>query len=160
MKDLYSALDKIFTEDAKLRGLLGYKEAKDVPIGQEGLTAGVSSMNIRRGFQTEGKWSKLLTYYFQPDTIIDASVSPNIRELPLIVVFFDRDSDLNLFDIQERLIQLLDEKDLTVSNLSVKNKVFCYGCYYAGQLETPYYDEIQKSYRMSIRFLVRARKEN
>jgi hypothetical protein len=158
MKELYSTIESILTGDAELRGLLGYAQTKDVPIGQEGLTAGISGMNIRRGFQTEGKWSKLLTYFFQPDTRM-ADFTPNIRSLPLVIIVFDRNSDLALFDITDRVIELLDETILSVSSLTSEGKVFSYGCYYAGQGETPSYDETVKSYRMSIRFSIFARKE-
>jgi hypothetical protein len=158
MKEIYAVLEEILTGDARLRGLLGYEQSKDIPIGKEGLTAGVSGMNIRRGFQTEGKWSKLLTYFFQPDSL-QSDFSPNIRRQDLVFVIFDRESDLNLFDVAERVIELLDEQDSITSNLTVDRKLHSYGCYYAGQIETPSYDEIQKSYRMSLRFYIYIRKE-
>jgi len=153
MKDLYSRLETILTRDADLRALVRYKQKKDVPIGKEGLRAGISEMTIRRGYQTEGQWRKLLTFYFQPDVLIQ-DFSPNIRTLPLVFVIFDRESDLNCFDIAERVIELLDEADLTVDG-----KVHSYGCHYEGQIQSPQYDTELKTYRMSIRFSVKARKE-
>lgn len=154
MKELYSSIDRILTSDATLRALVGFKQNKNVPIGQEGLTDGISEMSITRGFQTQGDWTKLVSYYFQAD-ILPQDFSPNIREVPLVVAMFDRVSDLNLYDIAERVIFLLNEADLTVSG-----KVHAYGCFYIGQIESPYFDSELKCYRMSIRFRILAHKLN
>ena len=153
MKALYATINDILTGDATLRGLLGYKEFKDVPVGKEGLQAGISQMTIRRGYQTEGNWDKLLTYYFQPDIVMQ-DFSANIRNLPLVVVLFDRDNDLNLYEVAERVIFLLHEADLSNDGL-----VHSYGCHYAGQIQSPVYEQETKSYKMSIRFSIKARKE-
>lgn len=158
MKDLYARLDEILTGDAKLRSLTGYKQIKDVPIGKEGTQTGISEYTIRRGFQTEGNWKRLVAYYFQPEIIIQ-DFSPNIRELPLVVVIYDRISDLNLYDISERVIELLDNENV-VMKLNVDGKVHAYDCSYSGQIQSPTYDSDLKSYRMSIRFSVIARKES
>jgi len=158
MKDLYTKITEILTSDADLRALVGYRQTKDVPIGLEGLRAGESEMTIRRGFQTEGKWKKLVSFYFQADIVMQ-DFSANIRDLPLVIAIYDRTSDLNLFDISERIIFLLDESNLDVSNLTVKNKVHSYGCHYLGQIQSPTYDVDLKSYMMSIRFSIKARKE-
>jgi len=155
MKDLYSTISKILTNDAELRGLVGYKNRKDVPIGKEGLQAGLSEQTIRRGYQTEGKWKKLLVYYFQSDFVMQ-DFSANIRILPLVVVLFSRDSDLVLYDISERVITLLHENE----KLSVKGKAHVYGCHYSGQIQSPTYEKGTKSYKMSIRFSLKIRKEN
>jgi len=152
MKDIYTRIDKILTEDATLRSLVGYLQRKNVPIGKEGLQAGISEMTIRRGYQTEGKWDKLVTYYFQPEVVLGSALDPSnasIRELPLVINVYDRISDLNLYDIQERVIALLND-----SNLTVEGVVHSYGCHYLGQIQSPYYDTDLKCFRMSLRFRV------
>lgn len=153
MKDIYSRIDAILTGDATLRSLVGYKQNKDVPVGKEGLMSGVAEMTIRRGFQTEGNWSKLLTYYFQQESLAQ-DFSPDVREIPLVVTILDRISDLNLFDVSERVISLLDGADL-----SVANKVHVYDSSYAGQVQSPRWESTLKSYIMSIKFKIVARKE-
>jgi len=153
MKDVFSSIDKILTEDAILVGLVNHRDFKQVKVGKEGLESGLTYRTIRRGFQTEGNWKKLLTYYFQADFVIQ-DFSPNIREFPLVIAIHDRDSDLNLYEISERVIELLDGADLTV-----EGKVHSYGCYYNGQIQSPSYIKDLKSYRMSIRFSIQARKE-
>jgi len=153
MKDIFSRIDEILVNDAKLCGLMNHKNRKEVPVGKEGLQAGFSYQTIRRGFQTEGNWKKLLTYYFQADFVIQ-DFSPNIREFPLVIAIHDRESDLNLYETAERVIELLDGADLTVDG-----KVHSYGCFYNGQIQSPTYITDLKSYRMSIRFSIQARKE-
>lgn len=153
MKVFYSRIDKILTGDSRLRKLVDYSQNKEVPIGKEGLQAGVSGMTIRRGFSTEGNWKRLVTYYFQPDYLVQ-DFSPNIRGIPLVVAIFDRDDDLNMDDIKNRVITLLDGADL-----SVANEAHCYGVSYAGEIGAPAYNASIKSYQSSIRFIVTARKE-
>jgi hypothetical protein len=135
---LYEAITYILRNDDILKGLVKY--TKNDP-------------NIRRGYQTTGEWKRLVSYYLQPEYTV-GDFSPNIRQVPLIVVLYDRDNDLVLMDITERIIQLLNNVDLTKDGY-----VYCYNCSYTGEIGAIYYNDTLKANVKTLRFLITFRKE-
>jgi hypothetical protein len=136
VKYLYSAIATLLEGDAPLKALAGYT---------------VKKMNIRRAYQPTGDWSKLIIYYFQPGFPVE-DITPKVREVPLIVRVYDRDDDMNVDDMAERLVLLLDG-----ANLSVAGKVYCYDCSFSGELIPVNMNEELKSFEKVIRFTIRAR---
>jgi len=140
-KSIYSSLSKLLRGDAVLRGLIGYTR---------------ENMNIRRSFQPTGQWDKIVIYYFQPEFLITDS-NPNVRQIPLIVAMYSRDNELVLFDIAERLKQLIDTQSNTQSGLSVDGKVHVYTSFYESEVVSLAYDDQLKAHWKSLRFLLTIR---
>lgn len=137
MKYLYKSIADILTNDSDLKKMVAYTD---------------KNINIRRAYQPEGSWEKLIIFYLQPDIPIDSSVTEKIREIPLIIRVYDRDDDLNCEDIAERLILLLDGADLSVSG-----KVHVYDISYTGVLVPTSRNNDLKTYEKVIRFSIKAR---
>ena len=138
MKYLYQGVVDVLLNDADLKDLVGYTNTKK---------------NIRRGYQPEGKWDKLVVFYLQT-SYPKTDFNSQIREIPLIVRVYDRDDDLNVDDIAERLVLLLDGADL-----SIADKVYVYDCSFGGVLISTNYNEELKSYEKVLRFIIITRQE-
>lgn len=136
MKELYKGIAEVLLNDNDLKSLVGYT---------------MKNRNIRRGYQLEGKWNKLVVFYLQPETI-PYEFTSKIRDIPLIVRVYDRESDLNCDDSAERIILLLEGSDLTVVD-----KVHVYDCKYEGVLISLSYNDNLQSYEKVIRFSIIAR---
>lgn len=137
MKYLYQMIADILENDATLVANVGYT---------------TKNFLIRRGYQPEGAWSKLVVYYFQSSVLVDGDITEKIRIVPLIVRVYDRDNDLNCDVIAERIVLLLDG-----ANLSVAGKVHCYECSYTGELIPTNRNNDLKTYEKVIRFSIKAR---
>jgi len=137
-KSLFETVTTILEGDTVLKGLVKYT---------------VANPNIKRGFQPSGQWNTLVIYYFQPEEVFQ-DFSPNIRRVPMIVVIYNRNNDLDLYEIASRIIQLLDGADL-----SKKGYVHCYDCSYTGEIGAVYYDDKEKAYVKTMRFQLTFRKE-
>ena len=145
MKELYKAVATILQNDATLIALVGYDED--------------NSYNIIRGYQfmekggpydsytgPKRKWLKLVAYYFQP-AINFTDFTSGIRRIPLIVRVYDRDNDLNVETIAERVIYLLHDADLDVTG-----KIHVQRCFYDGDLIATSWNNDLKSYEKVLRF--------
>ena len=153
MKELYEKIHQLLTDDSELRALLAHGQGRSTPVGLEGYQGGETKATIRRGFQVDGTWSRLLTYYFQSDAPIDVQL-PDIRDIPLVVNIMDRTDDLNVMDIKERVIKILHDAEVTK-----EDEVFGYACIYIGDIAGVSYDNKLQAYRLAIRFRILARKE-
>lgn len=100
------------------------------------------------------KWDKLVAYYMQPATQF-TDFSAHIRRIPLIVRVYDRDDDLNVETIAERVIALLHEADL-----SIATEIHVYRCFYDGDLIATSWNNDLKSYEKVLRFDVIIRNDN
>jgi hypothetical protein len=137
-KSIFEKVTSILIGDTVLKGLVKFT---------------ASNPNIRRAYQPSGQWKTLVIYYLQPEYTME-NFSPNIRQVPMIVMIYNRENDLDLTDIAERVIQLLHEADLTKQGY-----VFVYNCLYTGELGSTYYDDKEKAYVKTLRFMVTFRKE-
>lgn len=137
MKYLYQAIAHILEGDATLIAQVGYTS---------------KNLLIRRAYQPEGTWEKLVIYYLQPEIPIDGDISEKIRLVPLIVRVYDRDDDLNCDVIAERIKLILDGADL-----SVASKVHCYDCSYTGELIPVTRNNDLKTFEKAIRFSIKVR---
>lgn len=142
VKSIYETVTAVLRNDAVLKGLVNYTP---------------KSPNIRRAFQPDGEWNTLVIYYFQPELPI-LDFSPNLRTVPLIVKIFTRDNELAIYDIGERLIQLLDY-DGGDTNLSKDGFVHVYNSTYNGDVIGLNYDDTKQCFNRALRFLLTVRKE-
>jgi hypothetical protein len=141
-KSLLENITTILRSDATLKSLVNYDS---------------KAPNIRRGFQTEGEWKILLVYYFQPEVIMEnVDFSPDFRVLPVIVNIWSKQNDLVLYDIGERVIELLDGQE---SGLTKVGKNFIYCSTYDGAVVELQMDAQRQAYNRALRFLVTFRKE-
>jgi len=141
-KSILENLTTILRSDATLKSLVNYDS---------------KAPNIRRGFQTEGEWKILLVYYFQPEVIMEAvDFSPDFRVLPVIVNMWSKQNDLVLYDIGERVIELVDGQE---SGLTKAGKNFIYCCTYDGAVVELQMDAQRQAYNRALRFLITFRKE-
>lgn len=143
MKGLYAPLSTLLRGDDTLKSLVGYTTKKD---------------NIRRGYQQpaelkDGKWKKLVVFYLQAE-LNKTDFTSKIRDIPLIIRGYDRDSDLNCDDIVERVIDLVDGVDLSVSGI-----VHCYDCSYQDEIIPATWNNDLESYEKAVRFVIVARKD-
>lgn len=143
IKSVYETVTAVLRNDATLKNLVNYTP---------------KSPNIRRGFQTDGEWNTLVVYYFQPDILIQ-DFMPNIRQVPLVVSMYARDNELCLYDIGERIIQLLDYKG-GETNLSKEDLCHVYDATYDGELIGVRYDETKQAFQRALRFILTFRKES
>ena len=142
-KSIFKTVTDILRGDAILKGLVDYTP-KDP--------------NIRRGFQPIGKWVKLITYFMQPEIITDVNdFSPNIRSIPLVVGLYTRDNEIDLMDMEERVIQLLDSAN--GARLSRPGFVHVYDSQFVGELTSIAYDDELKAFFKQLRFVLTVRKE-
>lgn len=142
VKSIYENLTTILRSDATLKSLVNYDS---------------KAPNIRRGFQVEGEWKTLLVYYFQPELLMEnADFSPDFRAVPLIINMWAKQNELVLYDIGERVIELLDGQE---SALTKAGKNFVFNCAYDGALIELSVDAERKAYNRALRFLVMFRKE-
>ena len=142
---LYESITYMLRNDDALKGLVEYTKKEP---------------NIRRGYMTLGTWDKLIAYYLQPDSPVSgiddiARGTTPIRQAPLIFQLYSRTNDLVLYEIQERIIQLLHEADLTKDG-----HVFVYRCSYTGESGALRYQNDIESYVKTLRFLLLFRKED
>jgi len=141
-KSILENLTTILRSDATLKSLVNYDS---------------KAPNIRRGFQTEGEWKILLVYYFQPEVLMEnVDFSPDFRVLPVIVNMWSKQNDLVLYDIGERVIELLDGQE---SGLTKAGKNFIYSSAYDGAIVELQMDAQRQAYNRALRFLVSFRKE-
>lgn len=138
MKNIYKGIINILKNDQDLCKMVEYTETKK---------------NMRRAYSPVGSWSKLIIFYMQT-AMATTDFTPQIRTIPLIVRVYDRDNDLNIDDMAERLILLLDGSDLDVSE-----ETFVYDCSYTGDLISTYWNDEQKSYERVLRFQLIARQD-
>jgi len=143
-KGIYEAVTYILRNDATLLGLVNYTKKEP---------------NIRRGYQTSGKWETLIAYYLQPENVMTEidDINPGgsgVMQAPLIFQLYNRDGDLLLYDISERIIQLLHEADLTKDGL-----VHVYRCSYRGEFGALRYANTISAYQKTLRFMLTFRKE-
>jgi len=142
IKSLLENLTTILRSDATLKSLVNYDS---------------KAPNIRRGFQTEGEWKILLVYYFQPEVIMEnVDFSPDFRVVPVIFNMWSKQNDLILYDISERVIELIDGQE---SALTKAGKNFIYCSTYDGAVSDLSIDADRKAYNRALRFLVTFRKE-
>ena len=133
MKEIYKSVTTILQGDPTLVGLVGFTATK---------------MNIRRGFQTKGTWDKLVVYYMQPD-VVKTDFTNVIRDVPLIIRIYDRNNDLNVETIAERIVVLLDDKD---SGLDVVGELHVYDCSYKGTMIATSWNDKLKTFEKVLRF--------
>lgn len=138
VKMVYEKVTSILTSDSDLKGLVKYSP---------------SGMNIRRAYQPQGTWDTLVIYYLQPETVF-VDFSPNFRKVPLIVNIYCREDDLLLWDISQRIIELLDGADL-----SYPGRVRTMDVAYVGEMVSVQYDEKYKANFKTLRFVITLRKE-
>ena len=139
MKYLYKTLTTLLQGDATLVNLVGYT---------------TTNKNIARGYQPSGEWNKLILYYLQPVSNI-TDFSDQIREIPLIVRVYDRDNDLNVEDMGERVIKLISD-----SSLSTSEQVHVYQVRFAGDLIATSRNEDLKTFEKVLRFSLLVRQDN
>jgi len=142
-KIIYETLTTLLRGDATLKSLVNYTS---------------KNPNIRRGFVLDGEWKTLLVYYLQTETVM-GDVSQKIRQVPLIVNMWTKENELILYDISERVIQLLDNDDGVEDLLSKPGYLRVYGISYVGEVSGMFFDETVKAYNRSLRFLLTVRKE-
>ena len=142
-KSLYETITAVLRNDAVLKGLVNYTP---------------KNANIRRGFQPDGEWKTLVLYYLQPD-IIFTDFTPKLRQVPLVVQMWARENELCLYDIGERIVDLLDhegsERDVTKEGFT-----HVYDCTYGGDVIGLRYDTDKQAYNRALRFLITFRKED
>jgi len=138
MKELLKATANILRGDAELKELARYTE---------------KNKTIKRGYDTSGKWKSLVVFYSQ-DEMVKTDFTSKIRDIPLIVRAYDREDDLRVDDMIERVVTLLDEADL-----SVTGKLHCYDCRYQGDLLALYWNNDLETYERVVRFMVVARND-
>jgi len=136
MKGLYEGINDILENDTDLKAMVAFTQEKK---------------NIRRAYIPAGVWNRLIIFYLQAD-IVMTDFMPQIREVPLIVRIYDKESDLNCDAMGERVILLLDG-----SNLSTEGEVQSYSCSYLGELMAVNYSDKQKAYEKVLRFKIIAR---
>jgi hypothetical protein len=136
MKEIYKGVIDVLVNDQDLRKMVSYTD---------------QNKTIRRAYSPVGKWDKLVIFYLQPANPM-SDFSPQIRTVPLIVRVYDRNDDLNVEDVSERIVLLLDGSDLDVSG-----KVFVYNCSYTGDLIPTSWNDEQKSYEKVLRFQLSVR---
>ena len=136
MKSLYQGIADVLLNDADLRSFVMYTDKEK---------------NIRRGYvppQGEGRWNRMLIFHLDEEQV-GTDFTPKIRQVPLIIRVYDRESDLGCDDIAERAILLLDGADL-----SVAGETYVYDCSYAGELYPSWWNDDLKSYEKVLRFVV------
>jgi len=144
VKSIYQTVASILRGDADLKTLMGYDP---------------KNPNIKRGYQTIGQWKKLLVFYFQPDYVhVQADFSPKFRQNELVVSIYNRDNELDLYDIGERVIMLLDSD--YGAQLSVAGKVTVFDCSYVGELISSFYNDQVQANQRALRFTLTFRKED
>jgi len=131
MKEIYKAITDVLVNDTDLKGYVDYTSKK---------------VNIRRGFSIDGEWSKLVVFHLQGE-LMATDFSPQIRIVPLLVRVYDRENDLTVDDICERIILLLDGADL-----DVVDKLHVFDCSYDGVLIPLSYNESSKAWEKVLRF--------
>jgi len=138
MKALYEAISDILLNDSDLKASVQYTTKKK---------------NIRRAFLPKADTQTQVIFYLQPEDVIrgvdGTTITPMLRTAPLIVRVYDREDDLILGDIGERIILLLDG-----ANLSVEGEVYSYDCSYGGELIATHYNDEIKFYEKVLRFMV------
>ena len=139
MKYLYQAVTNLLRADSTLVNLVGYTS---------------TDKNIMRGYQTQGKWNKLILYYLQTASNF-TDFSNRIREIPLIIRVYDRDNDLNVEDMAERIIKLMASADL-----STTSQVHVYRIRYTGDLIPTSRNPEVKAFERVLRFSILARQDN
>jgi len=144
-KAIYEAVTYVLRNDDTLKGLVKYTN---------------KNPNIRRGYQTAGDWQTLISYYLQPENVMTEiddirPGSAGIRQAPLIFQLYNRDGDLLLYDISERIIQLLHEADLTK-----EGHVHVYRCSYRGEFGALRYENNIQAYQKTLLFMLTFRKED
>lgn len=133
-EELYTRVTEILRGDTWLADQVNYSDEHDT---------------IRRAFTPQGKWKRLIVYQLQPE-VVKADFTPQIRDVPLFVRVYDRESDVDsLGPIGERIVLLLDGADL-----SVAGKVHCYNCSYTGQFGAVVWDEEAKAFQKILRFMI------
>ena len=141
IKTVFETVTNILRGDGVLKGLINYTPA---------------TPNIRRGFQTTGSWEKLIIYWLQPE-IMMLDFHPNFRQVPLLIGIYARENELQLYDIGERIIQLLDSQN--DADLSKEGYLKVYSSIYDGEVGGLTYDIDTKAYFRTIRFILTIRKE-
>lgn len=84
--------------------------------------------NIRRGYGLGGTWDRLITFYTQPETLVN-DISPDIRKCPLLVTIYDRENDLLVDDISEQVISILNG-----IKKKIGGEIFVNGIFYRAEL--------------------------
>ena len=140
VKSLYETVTTILRSDATLKSLVSYDS---------------KNPNIRRGFQTEGSWKILVVFYFQPE-IVFTDVDARLRKVPLILQLYSKENDLILYDIGERIIELLDEAQ---GELTKVGKVFVFDSAYDSEIVALNKDVEKQSFNRALRFMITFRKE-
>jgi hypothetical protein len=142
VKSLLENITTILRSDATLKSLVNYDS---------------KAPNIRRGFQVDGEWKTLLVYYFQPEIIAEnVDFSPDFRVVPLIINMWAKQNELVLYDISERVIELLDGQE---SALTKAGKNFVYSSAYNGVMIELTLDAQRVAYNRALRFMITFRKE-
>lgn len=142
VKSIYQSVAAVLRGDTDLTTLMGYDP---------------KNPNIKRGYQTTGQWKKYLAFYFQPDFLmINNDFSPNFRQNELVVSIYNRENELDLYDIGEQVIKLLNGN----KNLSVAGKVTVFDCSYLGELISNVYNDQVQANQRALRFQVTFRKED
>ena len=131
MKDIFSGVADVLLNDTDLKIMVGYTTKNN---------------NILRAYAPTGDFTKLVIFYAQPELVIQDFCS-QIRNAPLIIRVYDRNSDISVEDIAERIILLLDGADL-----SVAGQVHVYDCAYFGDIISTTWNEELKSFERVLRF--------
>jgi len=134
---IYESITKVLRDDDDLKVMVDYSVKKN---------------NIRRAFVAkDGDWDSLIIYYMQTQDV-KTDFTPQIRDIPLIVRVYDKNDDLQVEDICERVILLLEGTDLSVSG-----KIHCYDCSFTNDLISTSWSKETKSYEKAIRFTLTIR---
>lgn len=113
MKGLYKVVYNELSENADLVNAIGFSE---------------KNKNIRRGYSLGGTWDTLVTFYTQPEMVL-SDISPDIRKCPLLVTTYDRESDLLVDDISEKIIYILNG-----IKKKIGGEIFVNGIFYRTEL--------------------------
>jgi hypothetical protein len=142
-KSIYETVTAMLRNDAVLKGLVNYTP---------------KSPNIRRGFQPDGEWKSLVLYYLQTERVV-ADFDPSIRTVPLIVHMYTRENELSLYDISERVVQLLDYDG---AEIDASKEGFChvYSISYDAEMIGVSYDDTKQAFNRALRFILTFRKED
>lgn len=138
MKELLKATSAILRADTELKTLARYT---------------TKNKTIKRGYGTSGKWKSLVVFYNQ-DEMVKTDFTSKIRDIPLIVRAYDREDDLRVDDMIERVVELLEGADL-----SVPDKLHCYDCSYEGDVIALYWNNDLETYERVVRFKVVVRRD-
>lgn len=138
MKELLKSTAAILRADTELKELARHTAENET---------------IKRGYGTSGKWKSLVVFYNQ-DEMVKTDFTGKIRDIPLIVRAYDREDDLRVDDMIERVVELLDGADL-----SVAGKLHCYDCSYEGDVMALYWNNDLEAYERVVRFKVVARRD-